>query len=79
MLTGVVTTYFPERKYGFITPDDGSKARFFHITQYQHGAPKLGEHVEFELGEPNTLGKDKQAVRVKPIAPATESAVKAGA
>jgi len=66
-MTGLVTTYFPERKYGFITPDDGSKVRFFHITQYRNGAPQLGERVEFELGEPNTLGKEKQAVLIKPL------------
>jgi cold shock CspA family protein len=66
-MTGVVTTYFPDRKYGFITSDDGSKVRFFHITHYQNGAPTLGERVEFELGEPNTLGKEKQAILIKPI------------
>jgi cold shock CspA family protein len=69
--TGIVSTYFPNRKYGFISADDGTgTSRFFHVSNYSgSGAhqPKLGERVEFELAEPAKLGKDKQAVRVTPV------------
>jgi cold shock CspA family protein len=67
--TGMVSTYFPNRKYGFISADDGI-SRFFHVSNYSgSGAhqPKLGERVEFELADPAKLGKDKQAVNVTPI------------
>lgn len=67
--TGIVSTYFPNRKYGFILSDDGT-SRFFHVSQYSSSGthqPKLGEKVEFELADPVKLGKDKQAVNVTPI------------
>ena len=71
--TGIVSTYFPNRKYGFISSQDGT-SRFFHASQYCSGShpPKLGEDVEFELGEPTRLGKDLQAVNIKPIRSASE-------
>ncbi|MGB2633817.1 MAG: cold shock domain-containing protein [Candidatus Acidiferrum sp.] len=67
--TGIVSTYFPNRKYGFISSDDGT-SRFFHVTQYSGSGihqPRLGEKVEFELADPVKLGKDKQAINVTPI------------
>jgi len=67
--TGIVSTYFPNRKYGFISADDGT-SRFFHVSNYSGSGthqPKLGEKVEFELADPAKLGKDKQAVLVTPI------------
>lgn len=81
-MTGVVTTYFPGRKYGFIKPDDGSRYRFFHITNYRsgNGTPTLGEPVSFDLGDPNTLGKEKQAVNVYPLkAEANKATAEGGA
>lgn len=32
---GSIMSYFPEKKYGFITPDDGSENIFFHVTSVQ--------------------------------------------
>jgi cold shock CspA family protein len=68
-MKGMVTTYFENKKYGFITDVDGI-SRFFHASNYS-GIPAVGVRVEFALAEPTKLGKDKQCVNVAPI---TESA-----
>lgn len=62
---GIVSAYFPSRKFGFILLDDGS-SRFFHLSNF-HGAPVLGERVQFELGSPVKLGRDMQAVNIVPV------------
>ena len=67
-MTGTITTYFPDRKYGFIDSEDGV-SRFFHAAHYCSGTPMLGETVEFEIGVPFKLGKEKPAVKVKRVAP----------
>lgn len=64
--SGVVSAYFPSRKFGFILLDDGS-SRFFHLSNCPHGIPSLGQRVEFELGDPVKLGRDKQAVNLTPV------------
>ena len=62
--SGIVSAYFPSRKFGFILLDDGS-SRFFHLSNF-HGTPVLGARVQFELGDPVKLGRDKQAVNISP-------------
>ena len=64
-MRAVVSTYFVNRKYGFLLDENGEYF-FFHLSNY-HGTPMLGERVEFELTEPNTLGKKKQAMNVTPV------------
>ncbi len=66
---GIVSAYYPSRKFGFILLDDGS-SRFFHLSNF-HCTPTLGERVEFELGDPVKLGRDKQAVNITPISAIT--------
>ena len=73
-MTGIIVTYFPERKYGFI--DSEGVSRFFHASHYCSGTPTLGEIVEFELGTPYKLGKEKPAVKVKRIALPAEAEVR---
>lgn len=66
---GIVSVYFPSRKFGFILLDDGT-SRFFHLGNF-HGTPTLGERVEFELADPVKLGRDKQAVNITPTSTIT--------
>jgi cold shock CspA family protein len=62
----IISTYFPARKFGFLKQSDGSTV-FFHATNFEAGVPRLGEKVEFELGDPVKLGKPQQAVNVVSI------------
>ena len=64
--TGIVTTYFSNRSFGFIKSDHDASSRFFHASYYQ-GQPCLGVRVEFELAPPTRIGKDEQAVNIHPI------------
>lgn len=65
-MRGMVTTYFENKGYGFITSDVDGISRFFHSSNYS-GAPKVGTRVEFTLAEPTRVGKDKQCVNITPI------------
>ena len=64
--TGTVKFFNHSRGFGFITPDDGGKDVFVHITALeQSGLPALdeGAKVTFET-EPDRRGKGPQAVNV---------------
>ena len=52
MMTGKVKTYFEDRGFGFISPEDGGKDVFVHVKAVKSGADRLceGAEVEFELG-----------------------------
>jgi len=62
-MKGTITTYFENKKYGFITADLDGASRFFHASNYI-GTPKLGARVEFTISEPTKIGKEKQCVNV---------------
>jgi cold shock protein len=65
--TGVVKFFNHSRGFGFITPDDGGKDVFLHISALQRsGLPALdeGARVTFET-EPDRRGKGPQAVNVQ--------------
>ena len=52
MIKGTVKWFNPGKGYGFITPDDGSKDAFVHITAVQNaGLDSLneGQRVQYEL------------------------------
>jgi len=52
MTTGTVKWFNTVKGYGFISPDDGSKDAFVHISAVQRaGLPGLdeGDRIEFEL------------------------------
>lgn len=58
MKTGTVKFFNISRGYGFISPDDGSKDVFVHISAVQRsGLPPLteGQKVRFEV-QPDTRG-----------------------
>ena len=59
MATGTVKWFSPVKGYGFITPDDGSKDAFVHISAVERaGLTSLneGQRVEYEL-QPGRDGK----------------------
>ena len=52
MHSGRVKFFNQEKGFGFITPDDGSKEIFVHVTGVSSGQPlKEGDAVEYEVGE----------------------------
>jgi CspA family cold shock protein len=67
MATGTVKWFNPEKGFGFITPEDGTKDLFVHHTGIdQEGFKTLdeGQKVEYEA----TSGdKGPKAVNVKPL------------
>ena len=59
MATGTVKWFSPVKGYGFITPDDGAKDAFVHISAVERaGLTSLneGQRVEYEL-QPGRDGK----------------------
>jgi len=65
--TGTVKFFNHSRGFGFITPDDGGKDVFVHITALEKsGLPALdeGAKVTFET-EPDSRGKGPQAVNIQ--------------
>lgn len=51
MATGKVKFFNEEKGFGFITPDDGGKDIFVHISGVQSGVLSEGDSVSYEVGE----------------------------
>ncbi|MEO1038899.1 MAG: cold-shock protein [Pseudomonadota bacterium] len=67
MTSGTVKFFNTTKGFGFITPDDGDKDVFVHITAVQAaGLTGLadGQRVEFET-EPDKRGKGPKAVNLQ--------------
>ena len=67
MPVGVVKWFNPKKGYGFISPEDGSKDAFVHITAVQGaGLDTLneGDAVSFEIGD--NRGKEND-INIKKI------------
>ncbi|MEM6665231.1 MAG: cold-shock protein [Pseudomonadota bacterium] len=65
--TGTVKFFNDQKGFGFITPDDGGKDIFVHITAVERsGIPALteGMKVTFET-EPDKRGKGPKAVEIE--------------
>ena len=53
-LQGTVKWFDPKKGYGFITPDDGSKDAFLHISALEKAGIRqleVGQAVTYELAE----------------------------
>lgn len=51
MANGKVKFFNETKGFGFITPEDGSKDLFVHISEVRNGDLRDGDSVEFEVGE----------------------------
>ena len=64
---GTVKFFNAAKGYGFITPEDGSKDVFVHVTAVQRaGIPELAEGTKltFEV-QPDKRGRGPQAVELQ--------------
>jgi len=64
---GTVKFFNAAKGYGFITPEDGSKDVFVHVTAVQRaGIPELAEGTQltFEV-QPDKRGRGPQAVELQ--------------
>ncbi len=64
MSTGVVKFFNDAKGFGFITPDNGGKDLFVHMSAIVSGTLSDDDKVEFEVGEGQ---KGPCAVQVKKI------------
>jgi CspA family cold shock protein len=64
MTTGKVKFFNDQKGFGFITPDDGGKDLFVHISAVASGMLSDNDKVEYEVGEGQ---KGPCAVNVKKI------------
>ena len=51
MSTGKVKFFNEAKGFGFITPDDGGKDLFVHVSAVEQGQLNENDSVEFEIGE----------------------------
>jgi cold shock protein len=64
METGQVKFFNEEKGFGFISPDEGDKDIFVHITGIESGPIKEGDKVSYEVSEGR---KGPCAVNVKTL------------
>lgn len=64
MATGKVKFFNDQKGFGFITPSDGGKDMFVHVSSINDGTLAEGDEVSYEVGEGN---KGPCAVDVKRI------------
>lgn len=67
--TGSVMTYFEEKGFGFLRPDNGGKDIFFHISRLHQGqATELvpGAKVAYELGMDRNGKIAASSIRILP-------------
>ena len=65
--TGTVKFFNTTKGFGFITPDDGAKDVFVHISAVERSGMQTlvdGQKVSFEI-EPDRMGKGPKAVNLR--------------
>ena len=66
MAKGTVKWFNTEKGFGFITPDDGAKDVFVHISAVEKSGLRTlidGQKVSFDV-EPDRMGKGPKAVNL---------------
>ncbi|MEP0940316.1 MAG: cold-shock protein [Rhizobiaceae bacterium] len=66
-MLGTVKFFNAAKGYGFITPDDGEKDIFVHISAVEQsglGSLEEGQKITFEV-EPDRKGKGPKAIELK--------------
>ncbi len=51
MPTGIVKWFNDQKRFGFITPDDGGKDLFVHANSIEGGTLRDNDQVQYEVGE----------------------------
>ena len=64
MATGRVKFFNDDKGFGFITPDDGGRDLFVHVSAVERGSLSDDDKVSYEIGEGQ---KGPCAVQVKNI------------
>ncbi|TPW32824.1 cold-shock protein [Pararhizobium mangrovi] len=67
MATGTVKFFNQDKGFGFITPDDGAKDVFVHISAVQNSGMTMlseGQKISFDT-EPDRMGKGPKAVNIQ--------------
>lgn len=62
-IRGRIKTYRKDKRFGFITPVDGKKDVFFHLSVVKEGEPREGIEVRFRIGK----GKDGRTAATEVI------------
>jgi CspA family cold shock protein len=65
-MAGTVKFFNAERGYGFITPDEGGRDIFVHVTAVEQAGLKSlseGQRISFDV-EPDKKGKGPKAVNL---------------
>jgi cold shock protein len=65
-MAGTVKFFNAERGYGFITPDEGGRDIFVHVTAVEQAGLKSlseGQRISFDI-EPDKKGKGPKAVNL---------------
>jgi len=68
---GSVVTYFEQKGFGFLRPDDGGRDIFFHVSRLAEGLAtdlRPGTRVLYELGMDRTGKMAASSIRIAPAA-----------